>query len=35
MSTLESALDGELEIEREKEYWYPLWPSESGTHPWE
>jgi len=33
--TLESALDGELEIEREKEYWYPLWPSESGTHPWE
>ncbi|WP_254521920.1 PspA-associated protein PspAB [Natrinema caseinilyticum] len=33
--TLESALDGELEIEREKEYWYPLWPSERGTHPWE
>ncbi|MFB1064365.1 hypothetical protein [Natrinema sp. H-ect4] len=33
--TLESALDGELEIEREKEYWYPLWPSEGGTHPWE
>lgn len=33
--TLESALDGELEIEREKEYWYPLWPSEHGTHPWE
>ncbi|AXR83461.1 PspA-associated protein PspAB [Natrarchaeobaculum sulfurireducens] len=32
---LESALDGELEIEREKEYWYPLWPSSSGTHPWE
>ena len=32
---LESALDGELEIEREKEYWYPLWPSEGGTHPWE
>ncbi|EMA46483.1 PspA-associated protein PspAB [Halobiforma nitratireducens] len=32
---LESALDGELEIEREKEYWYPLWPSASGTHPWE
>ncbi|SEQ82849.1 PspA-associated protein PspAB [Natrinema salaciae] len=32
---LESALDGELEIEREKEYWYPLWPSERGTHPWE
>ena len=33
--TLESALDGELEIEREKEYWYPLWPSEGGIHPWE
>ncbi|MCU4925848.1 hypothetical protein OB905_07605 [Halobacteria archaeon AArc-dxtr1] len=33
--TLESALDGELEIEREKEYWYPLWPSQGGTHPWE
>jgi len=33
--TLETALDGELEIEREKEYWYPLWPSEGGTHPWE
>ncbi|WP_254762333.1 PspA-associated protein PspAB [Natrinema marinum] len=33
--TLESALDGELEIESEKDYWYPLWPSERGTHPWE
>ena len=33
--TLESTLDGELEIEREKEYWYPLWPSSGGTHPWE
>ncbi|AGB35969.1 PspA-associated protein PspAB [Natronococcus occultus] len=32
---LEATLDGELEIEREKEYWYPLWPSEGGTHPWE
>ncbi|ARS89166.1 PspA-associated protein PspAB [Natrarchaeobaculum aegyptiacum] len=32
---LEAALDGELEIEREKEYWYPLWPSSRGTHPWE
>ncbi|MXV62896.1 hypothetical protein GS429_12625 [Natronorubrum sp. JWXQ-INN-674] len=32
---LEAALDGELEIEREKEYWYPLWPSKRGTHPWE
>ncbi|RQG93324.1 hypothetical protein EA462_03115 [Natrarchaeobius halalkaliphilus] len=32
---LEAALDGELEIERDKEYWYPLWPSQHGTHPWE
>ncbi len=32
---LEAALDGELEIERDKEYWYPLWPSTRGTHPWE
>ncbi|WP_408959916.1 PspA-associated protein PspAB [Natrinema sp. 74] len=33
--TLESALDGELEVEDEKDYWYPLWPSKRGTHPWE
>jgi hypothetical protein len=32
---LEATLDGELEIERDKEYWYPLWPSGGGTHPWE
>ncbi|MFC4246950.1 hypothetical protein ACFOZ7_08055 [Natribaculum luteum] len=32
---LESVLDGELEVEPEKEYWYPLWPSASGRHPWE
>jgi hypothetical protein len=32
---LQSVLDGELEVESEKEYWYPLWPSSSGTHPWE
>ena len=31
---LESVLDGELEVEPEKEYWYPLWPS-SGRHPWD
>ena len=30
---LESVLDGELEIEGEKEYWYPLWP-EGGNRPW-
>lgn len=32
---LQSVLDGELSIESETEYWYPLWPSSSGTHPWE
>ncbi|WP_338726679.1 hypothetical protein [Haladaptatus sp. DJG-WS-42] len=32
---LESVLDGELELEPEKEYWYPLWPSTPGRHPWE
>ena len=32
---LESVLDGELDIEPDKEYWYPLWPSSSGSHPWE
>jgi hypothetical protein len=31
---LESVLDGELEIEGDKEYWYPLWPSATGRHPW-
>ncbi|WP_135821777.1 PspA-associated protein PspAB [Halostella litorea] len=32
---LESVLDGELEVEGDKEYWYPLWPSEDGAHPWD
>jgi len=32
---LASVLDGELEVEDDKEYWYPLWPSEGGRHPWE
>jgi len=32
---LESLLDGELTVESEKEYWYPLWPSTAGRHPWE
>lgn len=32
---LESMFDGELKIEREKEYWYPLWPDTEGGHPWE
>ncbi|WP_227353305.1 PspA-associated protein PspAB [Haladaptatus salinisoli] len=32
---LESNLDGELEVESDKEYWYPLWPDRSGEHPWQ
>jgi hypothetical protein len=32
---LESILDGELEVEDDKEYWYPLWPGRAGRHPWE
>jgi hypothetical protein len=31
---LESILDGEIAIEDDKDYWYPLWPSANG-HPWE
>jgi len=30
---LESVLDGELDVESEKSYWYPLWP-EGDAHPW-
>ncbi|WP_132058969.1 PspA-associated protein PspAB [Halorussus amylolyticus] len=32
---LESNLDRELEVESDKEYWYPLWPDAPGQHPWE
>ena len=32
---LDSVLDGELEVEPDKEYWYPLWPDRPGGHPWE
>ena len=32
---LESVLDGELSVEDDKEYWYPIWPDGPGTHPWE
>ncbi len=31
---LETVLDGELDVEDEKEYWYPLWPDSEGGHPW-
>jgi hypothetical protein len=30
---LQSVLDGELTVEPDKEYWYPLWP-EGDEHPW-
>ena len=32
---LESELDGELSVEEDKAYWYPLWPDHAGNHPWE
>jgi len=32
---LESNLDGELDIEENKEYWYALLPDAPGQHPWE
>ncbi|ESS09372.1 MAG: hypothetical protein A07HN63_00896 [uncultured archaeon A07HN63] len=32
---LRSVLDGELGIEDDEEYWYPLWPDRPGGHPWE
>ena len=32
---LQSVLDGELTVENDTEYWYPLWPSRPGVHPWE
>ena len=32
---LQSVLDGELGIEDDESYWYPLWPDRPGGHPWE
>lgn len=32
---LQSVMDEELDIEAEAGYWYPLWPSRPGAHPWE
>ncbi|MDS0295968.1 PspA-associated protein PspAB [Halogeometricum luteum] len=32
---LESVLDGELGLESDKEYWYPMWPDREGGHPWQ
>ncbi|MFB6123282.1 MAG: hypothetical protein ABEJ78_07465 [Haloferacaceae archaeon] len=31
---LETVLDGELELEPDERYWYPLWPDRDGGHPW-
>lgn len=32
---LSSVLDGELGVEDDRGYWYPLWPSSGDAHPWE
>jgi len=31
---LQSVLDGELGIEDDESYWYPLWPDRPGGYPW-
>jgi hypothetical protein len=28
-------LDGELDVEADESYWYPMWPDTAGGHPWE
>ena len=32
---LQSVLDGELGLEGDESYWYPLWPDVPGNRPWE
>ena len=32
---LQSVLDGELGVEDDESYWYPMWPDTAGGHPWE
>ena len=32
---LQSVLDGELTLEDDQAYWYPLWSDTPGGHPWE
>lgn len=32
---LASVLDGELDVEDDRQYWYPLWPDDSNSHPWQ
>ena len=31
---LQSVLDGELDVDDDEAYWYPLWPSTPQGHPW-
>jgi hypothetical protein len=32
---LQSVLDGELGVEDDERFWYPLWPDRADGHPWE
>jgi len=32
---LQSMLDGELTVEDDERFWYPLWPDRPDGHPWE
>ncbi|GAB6860760.1 hypothetical protein ACFR97_00900 [Haloplanus litoreus] len=32
---LGSVLDGELDVEDDERYWYPLWPDRPSGHPWD
>jgi len=32
---LSSVMDGELDVEGDQSFWYPLWPDQPGGHPWE
>lgn len=32
---LRSVLDGELVVESDESFWYPLWPDDPDGHPWE
>ena len=32
---LQSVLDGELDVESDESYWYPMWPDTADGHPWE
>jgi hypothetical protein len=32
---LQSVLDGELDVEGDETYWFPLWPNSPDGHPWD